>query len=61
MHGECDSLSCLRRCPCRERLQQYTAQYKHVVLLGDSMGATATLLFAPLATHVLAFTPQAGQ
>jgi len=41
-----------------DRLEQYTRQYKHVIMMGDSMGATAALLFAPLATHVLAFCPQ---
>jgi dienelactone hydrolase len=41
------------------RLQAVTRDYQHVVMLGDSMGATAALLFAPLATHVLAFCPQA--
>lgn len=40
------------------RLQQYTQQYKHVVMIGDSMGATAALLFAPLATKVMSFCPQ---
>jgi hypothetical protein len=43
------------------RLQQYTQQYKHVVMIGDSMGATAALLFSPLATKVLSFCPQVGQ
>lgn len=41
-----------------DRLRQYTQQYEKVIMLGDSMGATAALLFAPLATTVLAFTPQ---
>jgi hypothetical protein len=41
------------------RLQAVTRDYQHVLMLGDSMGATAALLFAPLATHVLAFCPQA--
>jgi dienelactone hydrolase len=39
-------------------LQQYTQQYKHVVMMGDSMGATAALLFSPLATKVMSFCPQ---
>ena len=42
----------------RERLEQICKTYKTVVMLGDSMGATAALLFAPLATSVLAFCPQ---
>eukprot|EP00775_Hariotina_reticulata_P002502 gene2502-2806_t len=40
------------------RLRQYTERYKHVVMLGDSMGACAALLFSPLATAVLSFCPQ---
>jgi hypothetical protein len=32
--------------------------YKHVIMLGDSMGASAALLFSRLATSVLAFCPQ---
>lgn len=40
------------------RLQQYTQQYKRVVMMGDSMGATAALLFSPLATKVMSFCPQ---
>jgi hypothetical protein len=35
-----------------------TQQYRAVVMLGDSMGATAALLFSPLATAVHAFAPQ---
>ncbi|GLC33409.1 hypothetical protein PLESTB_000072400 [Pleodorina starrii] len=42
----------------RERLSSYTRHYRRVLLLGDSMGATATLLFADLATAALAFCPQ---
>lgn len=42
------------------RLEQYTRRYEHVVMLGDSMGATAALLFSRLATSVLAFCPQVG-
>lgn len=41
-----------------DRLQQYTQHYQHVVMIGDSMGASAALLFAPLATNVLSFCPQ---
>lgn len=39
-------------------LRAATAPYQHVLLLGDSMGATASLMFAHLATNVQAFTPQ---
>jgi hypothetical protein len=42
----------------RARLEKVCKTYKTVVMLGDSMGATAALLFAPLATSVLAFCPQ---
>ena len=35
-----------------------TEQYKRVMMVGDSMGATAALLFSPLATAVQAFSPQ---
>ncbi len=35
-----------------------TSQYNHVFMLGDSMGATACLLFSHLATSVQAFCPQ---
>lgn len=41
-----------------DRLRQYTEQYKHVVMIGDSMGASAALLFSPLATKVMSFCPQ---
>lgn len=40
------------------RLRACVAGYERVVMLGDSMGATAALLASPLATHVLAFCPQ---
>ena len=40
------------------RLERVCKPYKTVVMLGDSMGATAALLFAPVATSVLAFCPQ---
>ena len=33
-------------------------QYDKVVMLGDSMGATASLVFSDLATAVVAFCPQ---
>lgn len=42
-----------------ERLEAVTRGYARVLMLGDSMGATAALLFSPLATAVHAFTPQA--
>ena len=42
----------------QDRLQRVCESYKTVVMLGDSMGATAALLFAPMATSVLAFCPQ---
>jgi Leucine-rich repeat (LRR) protein len=41
-----------------ERLDQVTRHYDHVVMIGDSMGATASLLFAGQATSVHAFCPQ---
>lgn len=43
-----------------DRLRQYTEQYRHVVMIGDSMGASAALLFSPLATKVMSFCPQVG-
>ncbi len=42
-----------------DRLESVTRRYTRVLMLGDSMGATAALLFSPLATAVHAFTPQA--
>lgn len=41
-----------------DRLQQYTQQYDKVVMIGDSMGASAALLCSPHATSVLSFCPQ---
>lgn len=41
-----------------DRLQKVTQTYKRVLMLGDSMGATAALLFSPLATAVQVFSPQ---
>ena len=32
--------------------------YRHVLMMGDSMGGSGALLFAHLATRVLAFVPQ---
>ncbi len=43
-----------------DRLKQVTEKYKRVVMLGDSMGASAALLFSPLATAVQVFSPQAS-
>lgn len=40
------------------RLGSVTARYDKVVMMGDSMGATASLLFAGQATAVHAFCPQ---
>lgn len=40
------------------RLEAITNPYPRVLLLGDSMGAAACLLFAPLATAAAAFCPQ---
>jgi len=41
-----------------ERLAKVTSEYDKVIMIGDSMGATASLLFSPLATRVIAFCPQ---
>ena len=41
-----------------DRLAAVTGRYSRVLMLGGSMGATAALLFSPLATAVHAFTPQ---
>jgi len=41
-----------------ERLEKVTQHYNHVVMIGDSMGATASLLFAGQATSIHAFCPQ---
>ncbi|KAH7622124.1 putative Leucine-rich repeat-containing protein 1 [Nannochloris sp. 'desiccata'] len=41
-----------------KRLEKVTRHYDHVVMIGDSMGATASLLFAGQATSVHAFCPQ---
>ena len=40
------------------RLARVTKNYEKVVMIGDSMGATASLLFAGQATSVHAFCPQ---
>ena len=41
-----------------DRLRLISQQYERVLMLGDSMGATGALLFAPLATAVQVFSPQ---
>lgn len=41
-----------------ETLQGITKQYDKCVMIGESMGASAALMFADLATSVLAFCPQ---
>eukprot|EP00898_Chlorokybus_atmophyticus_P002308 jgi/Chlat1/3078/Chrsp21S03388 len=41
-----------------DRLKAVTSNYQRVLLLGDSMGASAALLFSELATSVIAFCPQ---
>jgi hypothetical protein len=38
-----------------------TDKYKRVMMVGDSMGATAALLFSPLATAVQVFSPQVSR
>lgn len=42
----------------RRELEVALRPYKHVIMLGDSMGASAALMFSPLATAVIAFCPQ---
>jgi hypothetical protein len=41
-----------------ESITSITSQYEHVLFIGDSMGATACLMFAKHATTVHAFCPQ---
>ena len=41
-----------------QRLRAATEGYDEVVMVGDSMGATAALLFSNLATHAHGFCPQ---
>ena len=41
-----------------QRLAAVTEKYSHVVMIGDSMGATAALMFSGLATSVHSFCPQ---
>lgn len=41
-----------------EHIENECSKYSRVLYLGDSMGATASLLFAEHATRVLAFCPQ---
>lgn len=42
----------------KQRIAEFSSRYEKVLLLGDSMGGTAALLFSGLATAVHAFTPQ---
>lgn len=42
----------------RRELQEALKGYKRIVMIGDSMGASAGLLFSQLATSVVAFCPQ---
>lgn len=42
----------------RRELEIALRPYKQVIMLGDSMGASAALMFSPLATAVIAFCPQ---
>lgn len=42
----------------REELVEAVKGYERVVMIGDSMGGSASLLFSPLASSVLAFCPQ---
>lgn len=44
----------------RAELAAAVGGYERVLLLGDSMGASASLLFSSLATRVLSFCPQAS-
>lgn len=41
-----------------ERLQAIAGRYQRVLMLGDSMGASAALMFSNVATCVQVFTPQ---
>jgi len=42
-------------------MMKVTDKYKRVMMVGDSMGATAALLFSPLATAVQVFSPQVSR
>ncbi|KAI5056700.1 hypothetical protein GOP47_0028518 [Adiantum capillus-veneris] len=42
----------------QQELHEAIKGYERVVMIGDSMGASAGLLFSPLATSVIAFCPQ---
>eukprot|EP00854_Cymbomonas_tetramitiformis_P002485 gene2485-3229_t len=42
----------------RSRLEHITSKYPRVLMLGESMGASAGLMFSDLATNVVAFCPQ---
>lgn len=45
----------------RRELEVAVKPYRRVIMLGDSMGASAALMFSPLATAVIAFCPQVQQ
>jgi hypothetical protein len=47
-------------CYYRAELKATVGGYERVLLLGDSMGASASLLFSTMATRVLSFCPQAS-
>lgn len=42
----------------RRELREALKRYKRIIMIGDSMGASAGLLFSHLATSVVAFCPQ---
>ncbi|CAM6122601.1 unnamed protein product [Calypogeia fissa] len=42
----------------RNEVKEAVKDYKNVIMLGDSMGASGALMFSHLATSVLAFCPQ---
>lgn len=42
----------------QQELKEALRKYRRIVMLGDSMGASAALMFSPLATSVIAFCPQ---
>jgi len=40
------------------KLREFLSNYKRVIFVGASMGASATLMFSHLADYVIAFNPQ---
>ena len=63
LHCDISFLCCAGGCleeveAWKERLRDVTKDYGKVLFLGDSMGATAALLFSEYATNVQAFCPQ---